>query len=364
MAPQSGTVNDITRSITSTRLLQIENKSPNNDGLLSGDKSDKINIPTPDSTSRAPSIDSQTEEESNRRLRAETPINTEPIDQSKTSSLVSGTHLNGLSSPLTYTNVPNYVYKTEPGQYDESKMSEFMRLRIEEEKTKQFQFKCELSRSVAQLLKNTADSDHASELIKRLFFDESHTTPWLSLPRSRASLSTSVAAIWSTVPAVAPSGCLLTNIVIPEPNLAPSPVVTEAYTTGKKTPFHFPEVRTCEPRTDWCSNPGAEQNPNDIEANTKRHKRSREVFSAKKNLIPQANVQRGRGKTPFQILSRLIIHEGILSAARFLECSVICQAPGQQQLLWPETTFVRTWESPWCLEMQSGNRLCEVRNLH
>ncbi|WPK24819.1 hypothetical protein PUMCH_002111 [Australozyma saopauloensis] len=138
-------------------------------------------------------------------------------DTSETSNL---NLLSSLSSA-----VPSSSASRLEGRLQYSEMtSEAMQLKIEREKTKQMQLKCELSRSVAEIFKHAEGHSQATELISRLFFND--TKAGLCLNQSTLHLQ--------SVPTTSPLTMVRSNsssdstqqaqIVIPEPHLAPSPV--------------------------------------------------------------------------------------------------------------------------------------------
>lgn len=152
----------------------------------------------------------------------------------KQKSISASTPATSLLSPLNSVNTSISTDKTESRpQFGDGMMGDIMQLKIEQEKTKQMQLKCELSRSVAELLKNAEGQGQATEVIKRLFFEtlqdtslssnndvRSHSAPSPVMPRSARSAHSSPK--------------LQTRIVIPEPHLAPSP--TKPREVGRKRP--------------------------------------------------------------------------------------------------------------------------------
>lgn len=141
----------------------------------------------------------------------------------KQKSISTSTPATSLLSPLASINTSISTEKTEGRpQFGEGMMGDIMQLKIEQEKTKQMQLKCELSRSVAELLKNAEGHGQATEVIKRLFFETLQDTLSLHDNTSQPQ-STLHPVIPSSIRSAHSSPQLQTQIVIPEPHLAPSP---------------------------------------------------------------------------------------------------------------------------------------------
>lgn len=125
-----------------------------------------------------------------------------------------------LLSPLMPLPIPEGISRsTRPPVIEECLPGDLMQLKIEQERTKQMQLKCELSKSVADLLKKAESKGEVAELIRRLFFDESQESSEATHPANHAQSSPT-----STLPSGKGRNTHHhTNIVIPEPHLAPSP---------------------------------------------------------------------------------------------------------------------------------------------
>lgn len=138
----------------------------------------------------------------------------------------------GLLSPLMSTTIPEIPERsTKPFIGDDSTSSDLMQLKIEQERTKQMQLKCELSRSVADLLNRAEDKGETADLIRRLFFEEFlETSEYIRHGLHSQSAPT------STSPTIRNrSSHHYTNIVIPEPHLAPSPVRIDNLSAPRKS---------------------------------------------------------------------------------------------------------------------------------
>lgn len=181
----------------------------------------------------------------------------------KQKSISVSTPATSLLSPLASINTSISTDKTEGRpQFGEGMMGDIMQLKIEQEKTKQMQLKCELSRSVAELLKNAAGHGQATEVIKRLFFETLQDTGLQSNNVVHPE-PTSHPVIPSSIRSGHPSPKLQTRIVIPEPHLAPSPSRTSKE-ISRKRPLSTLSLTSLQTHHSYLLNPDVteEQNSN------------------------------------------------------------------------------------------------------
>lgn len=112
-------------------------------------------------------------------------------DSSRSSLFLSGNE-NPAISPLDPPNRENLMRATSMSldqQYGEETMREMIRLRVEQERTKQAQFKYELGQVTLQLLREAETHGFGGDLIRKLFLDESSDNYLNYIHQLRAQMS-------------------------------------------------------------------------------------------------------------------------------------------------------------------------------